>query len=123
MSALSIPRWGRPAAVSSILAATTELLDGASPVNGLIDGGGAVALAEVGAAGVVVCVAWWLLEQAASASTHAAPAAIRRAFMTGRQATPRSLRTAHRPVPGCPMTARARATLMAAVSVLASYAP
>src|SRR5215475_5053275 len=66
MSALSIPRWGRPAAVSSILAATTELLDGASPVNGLIDGGGAVALAEVGAAGVVVCVAWWLLEQAAS---------------------------------------------------------
>src|SRR5215471_5248302 len=36
MSAWSIPRWGRPAPVSSILTATTELPDGAPPVNGLI---------------------------------------------------------------------------------------
>ena len=59
MSALSIPRWGRPAAVSSIFAATTELVDGAPPVNGLIDGGGAAGVegADVGAAGVVVCIA------------------------------------------------------------------
>src|SRR5215468_2881129 len=100
MSALSIPRWGRPAAVSSILAATTELFDGASPVSGLISGPAGVELADDGAAGVVVCVAWWLLVHAASATTHAAPAAIRTAIMTGRQVTLRTWLTPHRPVSG-----------------------